>query len=297
MAINSNPNIKGKKKSSTSATATPSKPWSKRVQAAPKPLSKKKADADEETSAAASAPAPTPNVAAGKKRKSAEDAPVASSSKSPKASKKVVPAAAAASVPASEPILSGYHSTSEDDEEADSSDDDDDDSDVEVDTNPVDVGSLPTVAKDDASVARKLARAKKVAGTEKGVLYLGRVPHGFYEKQMKSYFEQFGDVEKVRLARNKKVSPGCELPILCFGIVDPEARHWARDQRKIGFLVSLWVDTNRICTSLSPQTGKSKHYAFILMSSLSVAKIVAETMDNYLLLGHILRCKVRLICE
>lgn len=29
-----------------------------------------------------------------------------------------------------------------------------------------------------------------------------------------------------------------------------------------------------------------------MMSQLSVANIVAETMDNYLLLGHILRCKV-----
>lgn len=38
-----------------------------------------------------------------------------------------------------------------------------------------------------------------------GTLYLGRIPHGFYEKQLKAYFEQFGDVEKVRLARNKKV--------------------------------------------------------------------------------------------
>jgi RNA recognition motif-containing protein len=40
------------------------------------------------------------------------------------------------------------------------------------------------------------------------------------------------------------------------------------------------------------QTGRSKHYAFIEFDSSSVAQIVAETMDNYLLLGHILKCKV-----
>jgi nucleolar protein 15 len=40
------------------------------------------------------------------------------------------------------------------------------------------------------------------------------------------------------------------------------------------------------------QTGRSKHYAFIEFSSAAVAQIVAETMDNYLLMGHILRCKV-----
>lgn len=40
------------------------------------------------------------------------------------------------------------------------------------------------------------------------------------------------------------------------------------------------------------QTGRSKHYAFIEFDSSSVAQIVAETMDNYLLMGHILTCKV-----
>lgn len=40
------------------------------------------------------------------------------------------------------------------------------------------------------------------------------------------------------------------------------------------------------------QTGRSKHYAFIEFDSSRVAEIVAETMDNYLLMGHILRCKV-----
>jgi len=40
------------------------------------------------------------------------------------------------------------------------------------------------------------------------------------------------------------------------------------------------------------QSGRSKHYAFIEFDSSSVAKIVAETMDNYLLMGQILRCEV-----
>jgi RNA recognition motif-containing protein len=39
------------------------------------------------------------------------------------------------------------------------------------------------------------------------------------------------------------------------------------------------------------QTGRSKHYGFVEFDSASVAQIVAETMDNYLLMGHILKCK------
>ena len=36
-------------------------------------------------------------------------------------------------------------------------------------------------------------------------MYLGRVPHGFHEQEMKSYFSQFGEVTRMRLSRNKKV--------------------------------------------------------------------------------------------
>ncbi|KAK6517229.1 hypothetical protein TWF506_007097 [Arthrobotrys conoides] len=76
-----------------------------------------------------------------------------------------------------------------------------------------------------------------------GVIYLGRIPHGFYEDEMRAYFSQFGSIDRLRLCRNKA-------------------------------------------------TGKSKHYAFIQFSSSEVARIVAETMNNYLLYGHILKCKV-----
>lgn len=75
-----------------------------------------------------------------------------------------------------------------------------------------------------------------------GVVYVGRIPHGFYEKEMREYFSQFGTITRLRLSRNKK-------------------------------------------------TGASKHFAFIEFESDEVAKIVAETMDNYLMFGHILKCK------
>ncbi|CAH7668478.1 hypothetical protein PPACK8108_LOCUS2990, partial [Phakopsora pachyrhizi] len=76
-----------------------------------------------------------------------------------------------------------------------------------------------------------------------GVIYLGRIPHGFYENEMKSYFSQFGTVLRLRLSRNRK-------------------------------------------------NGRSKHYGFVEFQHLEVAKIVAETLDNYLLSGRILSCKL-----
>jgi len=37
----------------------------------------------------------------------------------------------------------------------------------------------------------------------KGVVYLGHIPYGFFEDQMRSFFAQFGEVINLRLSRNK----------------------------------------------------------------------------------------------
>ncbi|WWD18143.1 hypothetical protein CI109_102592 [Kwoniella shandongensis] len=137
------------------------------------------------------------------------------------------------------------HGFSSSDGEGDSSDDESDAEDLAVAEagRKIDMSTLPSVAKDDKSVQARLKKASRKKDEPKGTLFLGRIPHGFYEEQMKEYFSQFGDVSRVRLARNRK-------------------------------------------------TGASKHYAYIEMPSVSVAEIVAETMNNYLLMGHLLKCQV-----
>lgn len=101
-----------------------------------------------------------------------------------------------------------------------------------------DVGKIPSVSK-----AVREAAASKAANGETGVIYIGRVPHGFYEHEMRQYFSQFGPISRLRLSRNKK-------------------------------------------------TGASKHFAFVEFDEESTAEVVAKTMDNYLLFGHILKCQV-----
>ena len=54
---------------------------------------------------------------------------------------------------------------------------------------------------------------KKAERDGTGVVYIGHLPHGFYEEQLTGYFSQFGAVTKVRVARNKKVSS--KLLIVC----------------------------------------------------------------------------------
>lgn len=79
--------------------------------------------------------------------------------------------------------------------------------------------------------------------TGAGVVYLSHIPHGFYEEQMRAYFSQFGEITRLRMARNRR-------------------------------------------------TGASKHFAFIEFRHEAVARIVVETMDNYLMFGRLLQCKL-----
>ncbi|KAM0803252.1 hypothetical protein BDR22DRAFT_840069 [Usnea florida] len=101
---------------------------------------------------------------------------------------------------------------------------------------------IPPLPKAEAT-AKKLEDVKHGADEGSGVVYLGRIPHGFYEHEMREYFTQFGEIGRLRLSRSRK-------------------------------------------------NGASRHYAFIEFASAGVAKIVADTMNNYLLFGHILKCKM-----
>lgn len=55
---------------------------------------------------------------------------------------------------------------------------------------------------------------------------------------------------------------------------------------------SQFGTVTRLRLSRNKKTGNSKHYAFMEFADSEVAKIVAETMNNYLLFNHILKCKI-----
>ncbi|KAK3952178.1 hypothetical protein QBC32DRAFT_370495 [Pseudoneurospora amorphoporcata] len=59
-----------------------------------------------------------------------------------------------------------------------------------------DVGKIPKKKTNDDS-------ATKGSG-KRGVMYLGRIPHGFYEHEIRAYFGQFGEITRLRVVRNKK---------------------------------------------------------------------------------------------
>ncbi|KAL2160896.1 hypothetical protein VTH06DRAFT_1094 [Thermothelomyces fergusii] len=61
-----------------------------------------------------------------------------------------------------------------------------------------DVGKIPKAKK-----AAKPAGGSTSSGNP-GVMYLARIPHGFYEHELRAYFGQFGEITRLRVVRNKK---------------------------------------------------------------------------------------------
>merc|ERR1712083_1099068 len=50
----------------------------------------------------------------------------------------------------------------------------------------------------------KVNKIKSKGSAKRGVVYVGHVPRGFFEAQMRQYFNQFGNVKRLKLSRSKK---------------------------------------------------------------------------------------------
>lgn len=59
------------------------------------------------------------------------------------------------------------------------------------------------VAKPKSKPKPRQFKMRKSMNT--GIVYVGHIPHGFYEEQMEDYFKQFGKITRVRVARSKRV--------------------------------------------------------------------------------------------
>ncbi|ORY10861.1 hypothetical protein BCR34DRAFT_601768 [Clohesyomyces aquaticus] len=55
-----------------------------------------------------------------------------------------------------------------------------------------------------SDLRKELNTAIQQKNGKRGVVFIGRLPTGFFEPQMKAYFAQFGTVTRLRLSRNKK---------------------------------------------------------------------------------------------
>lgn len=76
--------------------------------------------------------------------------------------------------------------------------------------------AVDTKTKGGSKGKKAVAKADHAEDELSNVVYVGHIPHGFYEKQMKEYFSQFGHVAKIRLSRNKKTGKSKHYAFLQF---------------------------------------------------------------------------------
>ncbi|KAK8006409.1 RNA binding protein [Apiospora marii] len=169
-------------------------------------------------SGTAKAPAAKPKAAAAPKRKAAEDvSPVAPKKKKAVDSTPVPKKATKASKSKKEPEPEPEQTPEDDDQPfseeeeeeekqilklagVDGDDDEDDEADETLDfKDGDDVGTIPAPPP-----TKKGSKSNDGEKGETGVVYIGHIPHGFFENQLRSYFTQFGDILNLRVSRNKK---------------------------------------------------------------------------------------------
>lgn len=64
------------------------------------------------------------------------------------------------------------------------------------------VPKVPTMTNKNKKAMKRLADSEDPQ--KPGIVYVGHIPHGFYEHEMRQYFEQFGSILQLRLSRNRK---------------------------------------------------------------------------------------------
>ena len=55
-------------------------------------------------------------------------------------------------------------------------------------------------------LSRRFHKLKVTSGSERGILYVGHLPKGFNETELKNFFQQFGQVTKLRVSRSVKTA-------------------------------------------------------------------------------------------
>ena len=66
------------------------------------------------------------------------------------------------------------------------------------------VTNVPIQKKKLSRRFNKLA-VKKVDKAKRAIVYIGHLPKGFNENELKKFFTQFGEVKKLRVSRSPKV--------------------------------------------------------------------------------------------
>lgn len=132
------------------------------------------------------------------------------------------------------------------------------------------------------SQKKKIQTALADAESQKpGVIYIGRIPHGFYEHEMREYFKQFGTILQLRLSRNRKTGRSKHFAFVQFesaevaGIVSKTMDNYLM----FGHLLKVKVIPN---DQLSPDTfkGANKRFKKVPWNKIEGRKLKAGATEK-----------------
>lgn len=115
-------------------------------------------------------------------------------------------------------LLAGF-SSSEDEDEADQEE--------ERAIAISEIPNAPVVKHVQKHIRKKTGINEHDPDTRPGTVHLSRLPHGFFEPQMRAYLEQFGTITHLRLARNRKTGKSKHFAFIEFassGVADIVAK-------------------------------------------------------------------------
>ena len=53
-------------------------------------------------------------------------------------------------------------------------------------------------------MSNRFNKLRLTKGSSSGIIYIGHLPQGFTEEELKGFFKQFGQISKIRVSRSKK---------------------------------------------------------------------------------------------
>lgn len=102
-------------------------------------------------------------------------------------------------------------------------------------------------------------------------LYIGHLPHGFYERELKKYFSQFGDVVNVRVSRNKKTGNSKGYAFVQFASTDVATK--AAGVMDKYLVMGKMLDVHLV-SKLHPDIWKGANKKFVLAPKRESARLV-----------------------
>jgi nucleolar protein 15 len=89
------------------------------------------------------------------------------------------------------------------------------------------IPNAPIVKHVQKHIRKKTGISEHNPDTQPGTVHMSRLPHGFFEPQMRAYLEQFGTITHLRLARNRKTGKSKHFAFIEFassGVADIVAK-------------------------------------------------------------------------